>query len=208
MGFLENHQRMDVEQAAEILKSGGLVAFPTESFYGLAADAANEAAIEKLFFVKRRKPGNPVLLLIPAIEQVTRYAAHVSKTAKKIMNAFWPGGLTLVFQAQENVSALLTAETGKIGIRVSSHPLARSLPQTLGGAITGTSANISGTPPCRRADEVLTALGAGVDKILDGGETAGQKPSTVLDVTVWPHAILREGLISKELLQPYLEAFH
>ncbi len=207
MGRLENHQKMDVEQAAEILKSGGLVAFPTESFYGLAADADNEAAIQKLFFVKGREPGNPVLLLVPAVEQVMRYAAHVSETAERLMNAFWPGGLTLVFQAQENVSTLLTAGTGKIGIRVSSHPLARSLTQTFGAAITGTSANISGEPACRTAVEVLKALGDGVDKILDGGETAGQKPSTVLDVTTWPHALLREGLISKEMLQPYSKAF-
>ncbi len=207
MGRLENHQKMDVEKAAEILKSGGLVAFPTETFYGLAADAANEAAIQKLFFVKGREPGNPVLLLVPAVEQVMRYAAHVSETAERLMNAFWPGGLTLVFQAQENVSTLLTAGTGKIGIRVSSHPLARSLTQTFGAAITGTSANISGEPACRTAVEVLKALGDGVDKILDGGETAGQKPSTVLDVTTWPHALLREGLISKEMLQPYSKAF-
>ncbi|MCF8130265.1 MAG: L-threonylcarbamoyladenylate synthase, partial [Deltaproteobacteria bacterium] len=121
--------------------------------------------------------------------------------------AFWPGGLTLVFQAKKNVSTLLTAGTGKIGIRLSSHPVAKALTQAFGGAITGTSANISGEPPCKTPNEVLKALGDGVDKILDGGKTAGQKPSTVLDVTTWPHALLRDGLISREMLKPYVKTF-
>jgi L-threonylcarbamoyladenylate synthase len=202
----ENRQNRQAEKAAGILRSGGLVGYPTESFYGLAADAANETAIHRLFFVKRRKPGKPVLLLIPSVECLARYAAHVSETAERLISAFWPGGLTLVFQAQEDVSNLLTAGTGKIGIRLSNHPGAKALTQAFGAAITGTSANISGEPPCNTPDGVLGALGKEVDMILYGGKTPGQKPSTVLDVTHWPHTILREGLISKEMLQPYSEA--
>ncbi len=194
-----------VTDAAGVLKSGGLVAYPTESFYGLAADVANKTAIRHLFYVKRREVGEPVLLLIPAAESLERYAAHVSETAIRLMGAFWPGGLTLVFEAQKEVSTLLTAGTGKIGIRLSSHPVATALAQAMGSAITGTSANISGEPPCNTPAGVLQALGKGVDKILDGGETPGQKPSTVLDMTTYPYAVLREGIIAKEMLLPYCE---
>ncbi len=206
-GFTKNLSTMEVENAAGILRSGGLVAFPTESFYGLGADAANETALQRLYFTKERKPGKPVLLLLPGSEGVMHYAAEVSESALRLMNTFWPGGLTLVFKAQKNVSKLLTAGTGKIGVRVSSHPLAKALTQAFGAAITGTSANISGALPCNTAGEVSEALGERVDIILDGGRTAGGKPSTVLDVTTVPPAILREGLISGEMLKPYIKAF-
>ena len=205
MALAGNHLENQITDAAGILKSGGLVAYPTESFYGLAADAANETAIRHLFYVKRREVGNPVLLLIPAVESLERYAAHVSETAIRLMEVFWPGGLTLVFKAQKNVSTLLTAGTGKIGIRLSNHPIAMALAQAMGSAITGTSANISGEPPCNTPQGVLRALGKGVDKMLDGGETSGQKPSTVLDMTTHPYAVLREGIIEREMLLPYCE---
>ena len=205
MELAGNHLKSQVTDAAGILKSGGLVAYPTESFYGLAADAANDTAIRRLFYVKRREAGEPVLLLIPAVESLERYAAHVSDTAIRLMGAFWPGGLTIVFEAQEEVSTLLTGGTGKIGIRLSSHPVATALAQAMGSAITGTSANISGESPCNTPRGVLRALGKGVDKILDGGETPGQKPSTVLDMTTRPHSVLREGIILKEMLRPYCE---
>ena len=198
-----SHLNAQVTEAARVLKSGGLVAYPTESFYGLAADISNEAAILRLFQVKRREAGKPVLLLIPAIKSLKRYAAHVSKTAERLMDQFWPGGLTLIFEARKDVSTLLTAGTGKIGIRLSSHPVATALAQATGSAITGTSANISGEPPCNTSYGVASALGNDVDRILDGGETPGQKPSTVLDMTTRPPTVLREGLISQEALSPY-----
>ena len=179
------------------------MAYPTESFYGLAADISNEAAILRLFQVKRREAGKPVLLLIPAIKSLKWYAAHVSKTAERLMDQFWPGGLTLIFEARKDVSTLLTAGTGKIGIRLSSHPVATALAQATGLAITGTSANISGEAPCNTSYGVASALGNDVDRILDGGETPGQKPSTVLDMTTRPPTVLREGLISQEALSPY-----
>ncbi|OQY43066.1 MAG: threonylcarbamoyl-AMP synthase [Desulfobacteraceae bacterium 4572_87] len=159
----------------------------------------------RLFQVKRREAGKPVLLLIPSIESLKRYAVHVPKTAELLMDQFWPGGLTMVFEAQKDVSTLLTAGTGKIGIRLSSNPVANALAQAMGSAITGTSANISGAPPCNTSHEVASALGKDVDQILDGGKTFGQKPSTVLDMTTHPHVVLREGLIEKEMLRPYCE---
>ena len=197
------HLELAAMEAAKILKSGGLVAYPTESFYGLAADAANETAILRLFHVKKRQAREPVLILIPSIESLKRYAVYVPETADRLMEAFWPGGLTLVFEAAKGVSSLLTAGTGKIGVRLSSHPVAMALVRAMGAAITGTSANISGEPPCNTPAGVLHALGKRVDIILDGGETPGQKPSTVLDMTAHPHAVLREGIIAREMLLPY-----
>ena len=189
-----------VERAAKVLLSGGLVAYPTESFYGLAADAANEKAVGRLFRVKRRKPSLPLLILIPSEDLLPDYARIIPEPARKVISAVWPGGVTLVFHASAKVSPLLTAGTGRIGIRMSSHPLATSLTRAAGVPITGTSANISGAPPCRTADEVIGQLGDALDLVLDGGPTQGEKGSTVLDVTVEPPRILREGLVSREAL--------
>jgi L-threonylcarbamoyladenylate synthase len=190
-----------INRAADSLLSGGLVAYPTESFYGLAVDASNEEAIERLFLVKKRRPGRPVLILIPSIESLAQYAARIPSIADQLIEAFWPGGLTLVFEAGTMVSPLLTGGTGKIGIRLSSHPVATALTRAIGVPISGTSANISGEPACRNAQEVLSCLGEMVNLILDGGETTGKIGSTVLDVTVHPPRILREGMVAKEQLE-------
>ena len=190
-----------INRAADSLLSGGLVAYPTESFYGLAVDASNEEAIERLFLVKKRRPGRPVLILIPSIESLAQYAARIPSIADQLIVAFWPGGLTLVFEAGTMVSPLLTGGTGKIGIRLSSHPVATALTRAIGVPISGTSANISGEPACRNAQEVLSCLGEMVNLILDGGETTGKIGSTVLDVTVHPPRILREGMVAKEQLE-------
>jgi L-threonylcarbamoyladenylate synthase len=185
-------------EAGKILLSGGLVAYPTESFYGLAADANNETAIKRLFNAKKRSSGSPVLILIPAVEVLDKYVHHIPPTAMKLIKKFWPGGLTLVFEAGPDISPLLTSGTGTIGIRLSSHPVATALTRAIGAPISGTSANLSGEPPCRNADEVRRSLGNAVDLILDGGETQGVVGSTVLDVSVEPPRILRQGMVSQD----------
>jgi len=195
-----------INRAADSLLSGGVVAYPTESFYGLAVDVTNEEAIKRLFFVKRRRAGSPVLILIPSVELLSQYAVRIPPIAHQLINAFWPGGLTLVFEAAPTVSPLLTGGTGKIGIRFSSHSVATALTRAVGAPISGTSANISGEPACRNAQEVLNSLGEGVSLILDGGETTGKVGSTVLDVTVHPLRILREGMVAKEQLEAFFPA--
>ncbi|RLI50885.1 MAG: threonylcarbamoyl-AMP synthase [Candidatus Thorarchaeota archaeon] len=197
-----------ISEAAEILLSGGLVAYPTESFYGLAADAANETAVKRLFLAKKRSPGNPVLLLIPNVEVLDKYIHDTPPAARKLIEKFWPGGLTLVFDAGPKILPLLTAGTGKIGIRLSSHPVATALAQAIGAPITGTSANISGNPPCSSAGEVRRSLGGGVDLILDGGKTKGGVGSTVLDVTVDPPRILRQGMVSQDEIMANIRICH
>ena len=195
-----------VNKAAEILLSGGLVAYPTESFYGLAADATNESAIKRLFSLKERQNDRPVLILISSAEILVLYVKSIPSIACRLIEEFWPGGLTLIFEAGPKVSPLLTAGTGKIGVRLSPHPVVTALANTLGHPITGTSANISGKPACLNAEEVLHSLGEGVDLILDGGSTTGKVGSTILDITVYPPKILREGMIHRDKLNKFIAA--
>ncbi len=199
--------RIALRHAGDVLLSGGVVAFPTESFYGLAVDITNDKAIEKLFSLKQRDRNNPILILLPEKEELKKYVACIPEKAVKLINAFWPGGLTLVLNAGCNISPLLTADTSKIGVRLSSHPVATGLARSIGRPITGTSSNISGRPPCTGADEVYDVFGESIDLIIDNGPTAGGKGSTILDVTVDPYVIIREGMVSGEDIErilPYL----
>ena len=194
-----------ITMAKAILLRGGLVACPTESFYGLAVDATNKAAIRKLFSLKKRPANLPVLILIPSIESLTKYVTYIPPVARKLTREFWPGGLTLIFEASEHVSPLLTANTGKIGIRLSNHPVATALAQAIQAPVTGTSANISGAPPCHHAEEVLSYFGENIDLIIDGGETAGAIGSTILDVTVDPPEIVRDGMVQRRSLEKFIQ---
>jgi L-threonylcarbamoyladenylate synthase len=187
-----------LRRAGQILFSDGIVAFPTETFYGLAVNALKEKAIGRLFSVKKRPSDRPVLILIPSLECLGRYVTQVPEIAIRLIDRFWPGGLTMLFQARSDVSSLLTAGSGKIGVRLSSHPIATGLAKIIDAPITGTSANISGYPPCTNAYEVRDHLKEEVDLILDGGDAKGGKGSTILDVTVVPPRILREGVISTD----------
>jgi L-threonylcarbamoyladenylate synthase len=193
----------DAEKLAEavrVLCEGGVVAFPTETFYGLGADARNETAVEKIFRIKGRNFRNPLSVIVANDREVIPLVEEIPAAAKILMQTFWPGPLTLVFRASSSVLPRLTADTGKIGIRVSSHPLARLLAGGLGGPLTATSANLSGGPECSSADAVIRALGELPDAVIDGGETPGGAGSTILDVTVFPPRILREGAISRSLI--------
>ena len=187
-----------VSIGAETISAGGVVALPTESFYGLSVDATNAQAVDKIFAIKKRGPELPILILISSIEELAKYVIAVPPAAKQLAKRFWPGGLTIIFESAPILPSNLTGGTGKIGIRISSHPVVRTIQRALAVPITGTSANISGTPPCTTADQVLECLGTEVDLVLDGGPTQGKNPSTVLDVTVDPPLILREGMIRAE----------
>ncbi len=190
--------RKGLDEAVAIILKGGIVAFPTESFYGLGADATNPDAIKRLFTIKKRDPNLPILILISSLSELPKYAAFVPPEAKRAGEKFWPGGLTMVFQSSPILPLVLTAGNGKVGIRVSSHPLAHALSKALNVPITGTSANLSGRAACVTADQVLESLGDDLDLILDGGITEGKYPSTILDVTSDPPIIIREGMIGVE----------
>lgn len=201
----EKNLETGLNKAVEIILSGGVVAFPTESFYGLAVNAFDEEAIKRLFDIKKRRGDHPILILISSKDVLDQYVAHISAIAQRLVNQFWPGGLTLVFEAGPNISPLLTAGTGTIGIRLSSHPIATELAKAVSVPITGTSTNISGQPACLNAREVFDSLGKEVDLILDGGVTEGGKGSTILDVTVVPPRVLREGIVGREMLNKFLD---
>jgi L-threonylcarbamoyladenylate synthase len=187
-------------EAVRILREGGVVAFPTETFYGLGADARNEAAVEKIFRIKGRNFRNPLSVIVANDREVILLVEEIPAAAKVLMKTFWPGPLTLIFRAATSVSSRLTGGTGKIGIRVSSHPIARFLAAGLAGPLTATSANLSGGPECSSADAVIRALGELPGSVIDGGETPGGAGSTILDVTVFPPRILREGAIPRSLI--------
>ena len=200
----EDNLKIGLKKAADSILSGGVVAIPTESFYGLAVNATNTRAIQRLLDVKQRGRNQPILILIPSVEQLDQYVVLIPEIARPLMDEFWPGGLTLIFEAKSNLPQELTAGTGKIGIRLSSHPVATALAQAVGSPITATSANISGQPASSSAKEVFKHLGQKVDLILDGGETAGSKGSTVLDVTMDPPVVVREGMVSWEKIEACL----
>ena len=187
-------------EAVRVLREGGVVAFPTETFYGLGADARNEAAVEKIFRIKGRNFRNPLSVIVANDREVIPLVEEIPATATILMQTFWPGPLTLIFRAAPSVSSRLTGGTGKIGIRVSSHPIARFLAAGLAGPLTATSANLSGGPECSSADAVIRALGELPDAVIDGGETPGGPGSTILDVTGFPPRILREGAIPRSLI--------
>jgi L-threonylcarbamoyladenylate synthase len=193
-----------IKKAAQILLRGGIIAFPTETFYGLAADALNEGALKKIFQVKGREEGKPLLLLVADKNWLKGLVQNISPLAERLMDRFWPGPLTLVFNTSPQLSPLLTADTGKIGVRLSPHPVTQALVQAVGRAITGTSANLSGQPGTLTAREVFQSLGESLDAVLDGGKTAGGPGSTVLDVSDPPPRIIREGMISRSELSLFV----
>jgi L-threonylcarbamoyladenylate synthase len=182
-------------EAAAALRRGGLVAFPTETFYGLGAAALDPAAVRRVFEVKGRPEGKPVLVLVDSIAMVDVVALEIPPRARALMAAHWPGALTLVLRARPEVPPEVTAATGTVGVRLSAHPLARALVTALGAPITAPSANPAGAAPPTTAAEVMELFRHRLELVLDGGATAGGPPSTVLDVTVEPPRVVRAGAV-------------
>ena len=186
-----------IEKAAAVIKTGGTIAYPTRCLYGLGTDPFNAGAVAGIFSIKQRSAQKPILILIDHPRQLERLVTHVSKIAANIMRQFWPGKVTLVFEAGAGVSTDLTGGTGKIGIRLPGHPVAAALVEAVAGPITGTSANISGHPGCHQIDALESAVAHQLDLVLDAGPLAGGRGSTVVDVTGEDRPkILREGVIS------------
>ena len=184
----------------EVVRSGGLLVYPTDTFYALGADPNNPAAVSRLFEVKSRQAGQPILLLIQDAGEVRNWAAEITPRAEALMEKYWPGPLTLVFKAKPGVLPELTAGTGTIGIRVPGNELTRQLLASLGTALTGTSANLSGGHSPQTAEQAMDAIGSLVDCVFDGGMTAGGKPSTIVDVSSGAPKLIREGAISSSKL--------
>jgi len=185
----------------EVIRAGGVIVYPTDTLYGLGADPKNPDAVRKVFTIKGRQTDQPILLLIGDADEVRDWAAEVTPQAEGLMKKFWPGPLTLVFKAKPEVMTELTGGARTIGLRVPGNALTRQLLASLGIALTGTSANITGRPGPRTALEAAGAIGEMVDMVLDGGVTEGDDPSTVVDVSTDEPKVIREGAIpSREIL--------
>jgi L-threonylcarbamoyladenylate synthase len=181
-----------------VLRKGGLVAFPTDTLYALGADASNRFAIRRVFAAKGRSPRTPIPLLVADLTMAIQLVGELPEAAVRLAERYWPGPLTLVVPAPRTICTLLTAGTGRIGLRVPDAPVARALIRRFGSPVTGTSANRSGGKDPLDAQEVLRQLGDRVDLVLDGGPVARGSPSTVLDVTVSPPVIVRQGPVRQE----------
>ena len=194
-----NSQKPEVEiikEAAGVIKQGGVIVFPTRCLYGLGADAMNPDAVERIIEIKQRPADNAILVLIHSKKQLEMLVEKIPPAANAIMEAFWPGRVTLVFDARDTLPGLLTAQTGKIGVRLACHPVAAAMLRQVKDPVTGTSANLSGRPGCNRLPDMGRQIAGQVDLVLDAGTLQGGIGSTVVDVTEEPPRILREGQVT------------
>jgi L-threonylcarbamoyladenylate synthase len=182
-------------EAARIISNGGLIAFRTDTFYGLGVDPLNAGAVAKIRALKGREDSKPILLLISDMDQLQRFVGDQTSVFEEMAAAHWPGPLTLVGVAKPELPIELTAGTRTIGVRLPNDQDVRALVRACGGALTATSANVSGGPPARTAKEVADYFPTGIDLIIDGGEVAATEPSTVLDLSGTEPRVVREGAI-------------
>lgn len=196
----------EVRRAAEILRAGGLVAFPTETVYGLGADASNPKAIARLYAVKGRPPDHPVILHFDSLERALAFAREVPDEARTLAARFWPGPLTLILRRSEKAKDFVTGGQPSVGLRVPSHPVAQELLKAFGGAVAAPSANRFGRVSPTTAAHVREDLGADVDMVLDGGASKVGIESTIVDFSGSGFSILRPGRISVEEIEDCVKA--
>jgi L-threonylcarbamoyladenylate synthase len=191
-------------QAAEVIQHGGVIAFRTDTFYGLGADPLNHSAVAKIKQLKGREESKPILVLIADARDVVRFVIHRTTAFDRVAERYWPGPLTLVGQARPDLPDELTAGSGTIGVRLPDASPVRALIRLCGGSLTGTSANLSTQPPARSAPEVDAYFPMGIDLIFDSGEVTEAGPSTVLDLSGKAPMLIREGAIGRDQLQKTL----
>jgi len=190
-----------MEQAIDILKKGGLVAFPTDTVYGLGANCLDEAAVAKIYEAKKRPRHLALPLLLSHVSQMESVAQFVPEVAWRLAEHFLPGGLTLVLYKAPWLPSVLAGGGDKIAVRVPNHPVPIALIEGLGASLTGTSANVTGSPSLLTAEEVQQQMGNRVDLVVNGGRCPGGTESTVLDLTGRVPRILRQGLITQEEIE-------
>lgn len=194
-----------LEEALSILRGGGVVAFPTDTVYGVGADPLQEEAVAALFQAKGRPAEKAIPLLLSEMSQVEAVAREVPAVAEALARRFWPGPLSMVVWAREEVPAIVRAGGETVALRMPDHPVALGLIGAFGRPLAVTSANLSGHPAPVTAEEVLTQLRGRIPLLVDGGQCPGGDPSTVLDLTVDPPRILRPGPIPWEEIRACLQ---
>jgi L-threonylcarbamoyladenylate synthase len=194
----------DIERAADVLRAGGLVALPTETVYGLGANAEDPVAVARIFQVKGRPPSHPLIVHIAAADQLDEWVEEVPATARLLAGHFWPGPLTLVLRRGHRVPLEATGGLETVAVRVPDHPVALALLAAFGGGVTAPSANRFGSVSPTTADHVRAELGDAVDFVLDGGSCEVGVESTIVDVTGDTPSILRPGGVTREDLEAVL----
>lgn len=185
-----------VERAAAVIRKGGVVVFPTQGLYGLGADALNVRAVKRIFAIKSRESNKPLLVLIHDRQVLHRLVTEICPLAQYLMDQFWPGRVTFVLPARSGLPQGLISTNGRIGVRLTGHPVAHALAAALGGPLTGTSANLAGAGGCACLTELDVAVRRSVDLILDGGKLTGGAGSTIVDVAGPTARILRQGAVA------------
>ena len=196
-----------IQKAVAVVRQGGVIAFPTSTLYGMGADAGNPQAIRKIYAIKARSLHHPILILIGDKTWLPPLVKEIPKAATDLMEAFWPGGMTMVFRASDQVSPELMSDTGKIGIRVPTHPVAAAIVSGLASPLTGTSANLSGEAGCADIADLDARVAGQLDAVVDAGPLRGGRGSTIIDVTEDPPRILREGTIYRKQIQSVLRSY-
>ena len=192
----EHPEPDSINKAAGVVLSGGILAFPTDTSYGLVVNPFDDNAVSKVYRLKHRGHEKPLILLMSALEQLDNLVQEVSGEAVKLMEHFWPGPLTLIFTASDELKSFLVGNTGKIGVRVPDSLIARKIIDACCIPVTATSANISGQPSARSSRDAIKYFGNKVEMVLDGGPNQSRMESTVMDLTSSPFNLIREGQIS------------
>lgn len=196
---IDDEMLKKIKEAAKIIKAGGLVIYPTDTIYGLAADPYNHIAILKVFAAKSRQEGKPLSVAVSSFDQMDELV-FTNTLARKLTKAFLPGPLTIILKKKARLPEELTGGSNKLGVRIPNHPIALKLAE-LTGPITATSANIAGNSNPRTANKAKEQIGDKIDFVLDAGESPIGEPSTVIDLSEEKIVILRQGAISEEELR-------
>lgn len=194
----------DIEQAAELLRQGRLVAVPTETVYGLAADATQEGAVQANYDAKGRPETKPLNVLVDGMAMVETVCRDIPADAYKLADAFWPGPLTMILWGNGALPPIVPAGGATQGARCPDHPATLAVIRALGRPLACPSANLSGQPSPKSAQDVLAQLSGRIDAVLDGGPCTVGVESTILDLTVTPYRILRQGGLSREVIEKIL----
>ena len=195
-----------LDQAVAVLRRGGVIGIPTDTVYGIAANALDEDAVDRVFTLKGREDTSPIPVLIGEVADLFKYGTHVTDEAVALAEAFWPGQLTIVVSKSDLIPSVVSGGLDTVGLRIADHHVPRRLISDLGAPITATSANISGTEALNSAVSVAEQLGDGLDLVFDGGQLAPSRPSTVIDVTSGPPKILREGAVPAAAIERVLKS--